>query len=159
MSRTEAPVQKIIAQNRKARRNYFIDETLEAGLVLVGTEVKSLRAGTGSIAEAYATVKDGELHLVNAFRPQYTAANRFNHEPRRARKLLVRRRQRDKLLGAVQRRGVTLIPLALYFNSRGIAKLTLGVAHGKRKADKRETEKARDWLRQKARLMRDRGSA
>lgn len=146
---------RIVAQNRKARRDYLIEDTLEAGMMLVGSEVKSLRAGSGSIAEAYADVKDGELHLLNAYIPEYKSANRFNHEPRRPRKLLVHARERDRLVGAVQRRGVTLIPLAIYFNERGIAKLRLGVARGKRKVDKRETEKARDWQRQKARLLRE----
>ncbi len=148
---------RIVAQNRKARRDYMIDETFEAGLVLVGSEVKSLRAGSGSIAEAYAGMRNGELHLLNAYIPEYKSANRFNHEPRRPRKLLVHRRERSRLAGAVQRRGVTLVPLALYFNDRGIAKLRLGLARGKRKADKRATEKARDWQRQKQRLLRDRG--
>ncbi len=148
---------RIVAQNRKARRDYMIDETFEAGLVLVGSEVKSLRAGSGSIAEAYAGMRNGELHLLNAYIPEYKSANRFNHEPRRPRKLLVHRRERSRLAGAVQRRGVTLVPLALYFNERGIAKLRLGLARGKRKADKRATEKARDWQRQKQRLLRDRG--
>ncbi len=148
---------RIVAQNRKARRDYMIDETFEAGLILVGSEVKSLRAGSGSIAEAYAGMRNGELHLLNAYIPEYKSANRFNHEPRRPRKLLVHRRERSRLAGAVQRRGVTLVPLALYFNARGIAKLRLGLARGKRKADKRATEKARDWQRQKQRLMRDRG--
>ncbi len=148
---------RIVAQNRKARRDYMIDETFEAGLVLVGSEVKSLRAGSGSIAEAYAGMRNGELHLLNAYIPEYKSANRFNHEPRRPRKLLVHRRERSRLAGAVQRRGVTLVPLALYFNERGIAKLRLGLARGKRKADKRATEKARDWQRQKQRLLRERG--
>ncbi len=148
---------RIVAQNRKARRDYMIDETFEAGLILVGSEVKSLRAGSGSIAEAYAGMRNGELHLLNAYIPEYKSANRFNHEPRRPRKLLVHRRERSRLAGAVQRRGVTLVPLALYFNERGIAKLRLGLARGKRKADKRATEKARDWQRQKQRLLRERG--
>ena len=148
---------RIVAQNRKARRDYMIDETFEAGLVLVGSEVKSLRAGSGSIAEAYAGMRNGELHLLNAYIPEYKSANRFNHQPRRPRKLLVHRRERSRLAGAVQRRGVTLVPLALYFNERGIAKLRLGLARGKRKADKRATEKARDWQRQKQRLLRERG--
>ena len=148
---------RIVAQNRRARHDYRIEDTLEAGLVLVGSEVKSLRAGRGSLADSYAAEKDGELYLFNAHIPAYAAANRFNHETRRARKLLVHRRQLDRLLGAVQRDGVTLIPLAVYFNDRGIAKVELGVARGKRQYDKRETEKRRDWQRQKQRLMRDRG--
>ena len=148
---------RMVAQNRRARHDYRIEDTLEAGLVLVGSEVKSLRAGRGSLADSYAAEKDGELYLFNAHIPAYAAANRFNHETRRARKLLVHRRQLDRLLGAVQRDGVTLIPLAVYFNDRGIAKVELGVARGKRQYDKRETEKRRDWQRQKQRLMRDRG--
>ncbi len=156
MTAGEAPAEKIVAQNRKARRDYLIEDTLEVGLVLVGSEVKSLRGGSGSIAESYATVKAGELYLVNCYIPEYKSANRLNHEPRRPRKLLVHTRERNKLVGAVQRRGITLIPLAIYFNPRGIAKLRLGIARGKRKVDKRETEKARDWQRQKARLLRER---
>ena len=151
-----APPGKIVAQNRKARHDYMIEDTIETGMVLVGSEVKSLRAGSGSIAESYADVKDGELHLLNCYIPEYKSANRLNHEPRRPRKLLVHARERDRLVGAVKRRGITLIPLAIYFNQRGIAKLRLGIARGKRKVDKRETEKARDWQRQKARLLRDR---
>ncbi len=148
---------RMVAQNRRARHDYAIEDTLEAGLVLVGSEVKSLRAGRGSLADSYAGEKDGELYLFNAHIPAYAAANRFNHETRRARKLLVHRRQLDRLLGAIQRDGVTLVPLAVYFNDRGIAKVELGMARGKRQYDKRETEKRRDWQRQKRRLMRDRG--
>ncbi len=146
-----------VAQNRKARHNYLIEESLEAGLVLAGTEVKSLRQGRASIVEAYATDKNGELFLINAHIPAYEAAGRFNHEPKRARKLLVSRRELARLISLVRREGYTLVPLRLYFNVRGIAKVTLGLARGKRKIDKREAQKRRDWERQKARFMRDRG--
>jgi SsrA-binding protein len=149
--------ERVAATNRRARFEYFILETLEAGVMLSGTEVKALRAGSASIAEAYAGEQDGELFLLNAYVPEYKAANRFNHEPKRPRKLLVRRRELDKLLGAVRRDGVTLVPLSIYFNERGIAKVELGLAKGKKKGDKRETEKARDWQREKSRLMRDKG--
>jgi SsrA-binding protein len=146
-----------IAVNRRARHEYFIEEALEAGLVLTGSEVKSLRQGKASIGESYAGPDRGELTLFNAHIAEYDAAKHFNHAPRRPRRLLVHRKERDRLLGLVRREGCTLVPLALYFNERGIAKLEIGVARGKKKADKRETEKKRDWQRQKARLMRDRG--
>ncbi len=149
--------QTLVAQNRKARHNYQIEDTLEAGLVLTGTEVKSLRQGRASIGEAYAADQGGDLYLINAQIPVYEAANRFNHEPKRPRKLLVHRRERSRLIGLVQRQGYTLVPLRLYFNNRGIAKVELGLARGKRQVDKRETEKQRDWQRQKARLMREKG--
>lgn len=149
--------QTLIAQNRKARYNYQIEDTLEAGLILQGTEVKSLRQGRASIGEAYATDQGGDLFLVNAQIPAYEAANRFNHEPKRPRKLLIHRRERSRLIGLIQRQGYTLIPLRLYFNARGIAKLELGLAKGKRQIDKRHTEKQRDWQRQKARLVREKG--
>lgn len=145
-----------VAQNRRARRDYFIEETLEAGIALTGTEVKSLRGGKVSLAEAYAGPKDGDLYLLNCTIDEYPNARHFNHEPRRPRKLLVHRRQRDRLLGAVKREGVTLVPLKIYFNARGRAKLELGLAKGRKKHDKRDLEKARDWQRQKARVMRDR---
>jgi SsrA-binding protein len=145
----------LVAQNRKARHNYFIEDSLEAGLVLTGTEVKSLRQGRASIAEAYAGEEGGELYLLNANIPIYESANRFNHEPKRPRKLLLHRRQRDRLLGLIRRQGYTLVPLRLYFNARGIAKVQIGIARGKRKLDKRETEKQRDWHREKARLLRE----
>ncbi len=141
--------------NRRARHDYHIDETLEAGMMLTGTEVKSLREGKGSIVEAYAGPADGQLVLLNAHIPRYGSAGaHLQHEEKRARKLLVHARERDRLFGLIQREGVTLIPLAIYFNNRGIAKLELGLARGKKKADKRETEKARDWERQKQRLLR-----
>ena len=147
--------QTLVAQNRKARHNYFIEDSLEAGLALQGTEVKSLRRGKASIGEAYAAEDKGELYLLNAQIPPYEAANRFNHEPKRPRKLLVHRREMDRLIGLIRREGYTLVPLRLYFNERGIAKLELGLGRGKRKQDKRETEKKRDWQREKARLMRE----
>jgi SsrA-binding protein len=148
---------KIVADNRKARYQYAIDETLEAGIMLVGSEVKSLRSGKSTISESYAYAKDGELFLVNAYIPEYTQASRFNHEPKRQRKLLVHKREAAKLAAATQREGMTLIPLRLYFNPKGIAKLELGIAKGKMLHDKRETEKNRDWQRDKARLMRAKG--
>ncbi len=147
----------LVAQNRKARHNYSIEESLEAGLMLTGTEVKSLRQGRASIVEAYAADERGELYLFNAHIPPYDAAGRFNHEPKRPRKLLLHRRELARLIGLIRREGYTLVPLSLYFNERGIAKVQLGLARGKRKADKRESEKRRDWQRQKARLMRERG--
>lgn len=146
-----------VAQNRRARRDYIIEETLEAGLALTGTEVKSLRAGRASLAEAYAGPKDGDLYLLNSTIEEYPNARHFGHEPRRPRKLLVHRRERDRLFGAVKREGITLVPLKIYFNARGLAKLQLGLAKGRKKHDKRELERTRDWQRQKARLMRDRG--
>jgi SsrA-binding protein len=148
--------ERFAAQNRKARHDFFIEETLEAGIQLLGTEVKSLRAGGASIAESYAGPREGELYLWNAHIPEYEGAKHFSHEPRRARKLLVRRRELSRLIGAVQRAGVTLIPLSVYFNDKGIAKVQLGVAKGKRKVDKRDAEKKRDWNREQARLMRER---
>ena len=148
---------KIIADNRKARFAYAIDETLEAGIMLMGSEVKSLRTGKTTIGESYAHAKDGELWLVNSYIPEYTQASRFNHEPKRARKLLVHKREAAKLAAAIQREGMTLIPLKMYFNAKGIAKLELGIAKGKKLHDKRETEKQRDWARDKARLMRNKG--
>jgi len=147
----------LVAQNRKARHNYQIEESLEAGLVLTGTEVKSLRQGRASIVEAYAADQQGELYLFNSHIPTYDAAGRFNHQPKRLRKLLLHSRELARLIGLIRREGYTLVPLSLYFNERGIAKVELGLARGKRKADKRETEKRRDWQRQKARLMRERG--
>jgi SsrA-binding protein len=147
---------KFAAQNRKARHDFHIDDTLEAGMMLTGTEVKSLRLGRVSINEAFAAEKDGEFWLFNAHFPEYESANRFNHEPRRPRKLLLKRREVSRLIGQTQRDGMTLIPLSIYFNPRGIAKLQLGLAHGKKKVDKRAAEKERDWKRDKARLLRTR---
>ncbi len=148
---------KVIADNRKARYAYAIEDTLEAGIMLVGSEVKSLRNGKSTIAESYAFSKDGELFLVNSYIPEYTQASRFNHEPKRTRKLLVHKAQAAKLSAAIQREGMTLIPLRMYFNAKGIAKIELGIAKGKKLHDKRETEKTRDWQRDKARLMRAKG--
>ncbi len=149
--------QKIVAENRRARFDYHIDETFEAGLVLTGTEVKSLRTGQGSIAESYAEVRDGEAWLVNSNVPEFSHGNRFNHEPKRPRKLLLNAREIDRLHGSVERKGMTLVPLSIYFNSRGKAKVELALARGKNVADKRQTAKDRDWKREKARLMRERG--
>jgi SsrA-binding protein len=146
---------KVVARNRRATHDYFIDERFEAGLVLRGTEVKSLREGRANIAEAYASEQAGELFLVNATIPEYHAGNIFNHEPRRARKLLLHRRELNKLIGAVRKQGQTLIPLALYFNPRGIAKIELGLARGKKAYDKRASIKERDWQREKERLLRE----
>lgn len=145
---------RFVAQNRRARHEYLIEDTLEAGLVLHGTEVKVLRQGQASIAEAYADQQGGELFLVNANIPEYAAAKHFGHEPRRPRKLLLHRKEVNRLLGAIKREGVTLVPLSIYFNERGRAKVELGLARGKRKADKRQAEKDRDWQRSRARLMR-----
>ena len=151
------PERRVVAQNRRARHDYFIEDTLEAGIMLLGSEVKSLRGGKASIGESYAADQGGELFLVNAYIPEYGGANQFNHEPKRPRKLLVHRREMGKLLGAITRDGMTLVPLDIHFNPRGIAKVLLGLAKGKRKGDKRETVKERDWQRDKARLMRSRG--
>ncbi len=157
MAKEKEPTHRLVAQNRKARHDYFIDDTMEAGIVLAGTEVKSLREGRGSLVDAWAGERHGELWLFNAYIPEYRSGNRFNHETKRPRKMLVHKRERNRLLGAVQRQGVTLVPLSIYFNDRGIAKVQLGLARGKRQYDKRETDKTRDWNRQKARLLRDRG--
>ena len=148
---------KVVADNRKARFSYFIESTMEAGLMLMGSEVKALRTGKATIAESYAYAKDGEIFLVTSYIPEYKMANRFNHEPRRQRKLLVHKAEAKKLAAAVQREGLTLIPLRVYFNAKGTAKIELGVAKGKKLHDKRETEKQRDWQRDKARLMRSKG--
>lgn len=155
MAKSAEPRSNIVAENRKARFHYAIIDTLEAGLVLTGTEVKSLRGGRSTIAESYATEEGGELWLINSYVPEYLEANRFNHEPRRRRKLLVKAKQLSRLAGAVQRDGMTLVPLKIYFNDKGRAKLELAVAKGKNAPDKREAEKERDWNRQKARLMKD----
>ena len=158
MSSAGSETGRAAAQNRRARHDYFIDSTMEAGIVLTGTEVKSLRTGQASINEAYAGEKDGELFLLNAHIPEYTQAHKLlQHEVRRPRKLLLHRRELGKLLGAIRREGVTIVPLSVYFNPRGVAKVQLGLARGKRKSDKRETEKKRDWQLEKARLMRNKG--
>ncbi|MEQ1864569.1 MAG: SsrA-binding protein SmpB [Micropepsaceae bacterium] len=148
---------KIAADNRKARHNYFIEDTVEAGIMLTGTEIKSLRGGHATIGESYAQSKDGEIFLINAYIPEYTEGNRFNHEPRRVRKLLLHKKQIAKLSQAIEREGMTLIPLKIVFNAKGRAKVELGVAKGKKLHDKRDTEKARDWAREKGRLLRDKG--
>ncbi|ENN86266.1 MULTISPECIES: SsrA-binding protein SmpB [Rhizobium] len=150
-------VNKIVAENRKARFNYEIIDTYEAGLVLKGTEVKSLREGKANIAESYASDEDGEIWLINSYLPEYLQANRFNHEPRRRRKLLLSGREIGRLRSAVNREGMTLVPLKIYFNDSGRAKLELALAKGKKLHDKRESEKERDWNRQKSRLLKDNG--
>ncbi len=147
----------LVAENRRARYEYFIEETFEAGLVLTGTEVKSLRNGRANIAESYVSAENNELWLINADIPPYAPATRFNHEPRRPRKLLMSRREINKLSGSVQREGRTIVALRLFFNARGIAKLQIGLAKGKKVHDKRQTEKDRAWGREKARLMREKG--
>lgn len=154
--KNERPI-KVVAENRKARFNYAIEDTIEAGISLTGTEVKSVRGGKSTIAESYADSRGGEIWLINATIPEYLQANRFNHEPKRPRKLLLHRKQINKLMGAVERQGMTLIPLKLYFNEKGRAKLLLALAKGKQVHDKRETEKKRDWSREKGRLLRARG--
>jgi len=148
---------QIAAQNRRARHDYLIEDRFEAGIILTGSEVKSLRGGRASIAEAYVSERAGELFLQGAHIPEYSAATHNNHEPRRLRKLLVRRRELAKLVGQVRRQGYTLVPLAIYFNPRGIAKVEVGLAKGKRKGDKREDVKTRDWERRKSKLLRERG--
>ena len=147
---------RVVAENRRARRDYEILETLEAGLVLAGSEVKSLRAGGVAVAEAYVSLEKGEAYLINAYVPAYGKASSFGHSERRPRKLLLRRRELARLFDAIRKQGFTAVPLRLYFTERGIAKLLVGVARGKKIRDKRETEKRRDWERQKARLLRAR---
>jgi SsrA-binding protein len=148
---------KVVADNRKARFNYAIEDSVEAGVALTGTEVKSIRNGKATIAESYADSRDGEIWLINANIPEYLQANRFNHAPKRPRKLLLHKKQINKLIGAVEREGMTLIPLRLYFNEQGRAKIELALAKGKKLHDKRESEKKRDWNREKGRLLRARG--
>lgn len=150
----DASAGNTVSINRKARFEYAVEEEFEAGLVLLGTEVKSLRACRANIADAYAGPKEGELWLFNLNIPEYAHGNRFNHEPRRPRKLLLHKKQMNKLLGRLKTKGVTLIPLSLYFNSRGIAKLKLGLATGKKQYEKRDSIKQRDWQRDKARILR-----
>ncbi len=151
------PPRPPVAQNRKARHDYFIEDKFEAGIMLAGTEVKTLRAGKGVIIDAYAAEHQGAIWLFNANIPEYESRGYAHHEAKRPRTLLLHRREMDKLMGAVQREGITLIPLSIYFNPRGIAKVELGLARGKKQYDKRDTEKRRDWDRQKARLLRERG--
>ena len=148
---------KVDAENRRARFDYAIDEVFEAGIVLTGTEVKSLRFGEGSIAEAYAEVKDGEVVLVNSNIPEFSHGNRFNHEPKRPRKLLLNAREINKFFGAVARQGMTLVPLSIYFNAQGRAKVELALARGRKAHDKREHEKEKDWKREQGRLLRQHG--
>ncbi len=149
---------KTVAENRRARYDFYIEDKVEAGIALTGTEVKSLRFGEGSIAESYAEVKDaGEIWLINANIPEFSHGNRNNHEPKRPRKLLLNAREINKLHGAVMRQGMTLVPLSIYFNTRGRAKVELALAKGKKAPDKRATEKERDWKREQGRIMRDRG--
>ena len=148
---------KTVAENRRARYDYYIDDVYEAGIALTGTEVKSLRFGEGSIAESYAEVRDGQVWLVNSNVPEFSHGNRFNHDPKRPRKLLLHEREIAKLTGAVERKGMTLVPLSIYFNGRGRAKVELALAKGKNAADKRHTIKERDWKREQGRLMREHG--
>ncbi len=149
-----ASANNLVAQNKRARHDYFIEDVVEGGLVLTGSEVKSLRQGRASILESYASEENGEMFLVNAHIPTYDAANRFNHEPKRPRKILLKRKEMAKMIGMVHREGYTVVPVSLYFNKRGIAKVGLGLARGKKQVDKRQTEKNRDWQRDKARLLR-----
>lgn len=147
---------KTVADNRRARYDYALDETFDAGIVLLGSEVKSLRNGRANIQDSYAEEKNGEILLVNAYIPEYAGANRFNHEPRRPRKLLLKKKEIGKLIGSLKRGGVTLVPLSLYFNERGLAKVKIALARGKKLHDKRASEKERDWNREKQRLLRTR---
>jgi SsrA-binding protein len=155
--RTSSEKVKIVAENRRARFDYAIDQTYEAGIALTGTEVKSLRFGEGSIAESYAEVKGNEIWLVNSNIPEFSHGNRFNHEPKRPRKLLLHEREINKMHGAVARQGMTIVPLSIYFNARGRAKVELAIAKGRKAHDKREHIKEQDWKREAARLLKDRG--
>jgi SsrA-binding protein len=156
-AKTDKPALKTAAANRRARFNYEIGQTFEAGIVLAGTEVKSLRAGQSNIADSYASEKGGEMWLYNAYIPEYLQANRFNHETRRPRKLLLNKREISRMASAVQREGMTVVPLRIYFNDQGRAKVELALARGKKLHDKRDSEKKRDWDREKGRLLRDKG--
>ena len=151
------PNNRTVAENRKARFSYEVLDTVEAGLVLTGTEVKSLRQGKANIQEAYASHEDGEIWLINSYLPEYLQGNRFNHEPRRRRKLLLKKKEMARLAQGVEREGMTMVPLKIYFNERGRAKLLLGLARGKKLHDKRETERKRSWDRERSRLLRSRG--
>jgi SsrA-binding protein len=157
MAKSDIAAHRVAAQNRRARHNYAIEDTLEAGLVLMGSEVKSLREGRANIAEAYAKAENGDIWLINAHFPEYKQAGPAGHEPTRPRKLLLKKREIAKLIGATERAGMTLVPMKLYFNDRGFAKIEIGLGKGKKHYDKRETEKARDWNRQKARLLSHKG--
>jgi SsrA-binding protein len=158
MAEKDKPKSKVVADNRRARFDYELGETFEAGLMLTGTEVKSLRVGKATIAESYAAVdRNGEAILFNANIPEYLQANRFNHEPKRPRKLLLHAKEIARLAKGVEREGMTIVPLRIYFNAKGRAKIAIALGRGKKLHDKRETEKSRDWSRDKARLMRQRG--
>ncbi len=157
MAKKPDPNYKVIAENRRARYDYAIEEDLECGIMLMGSEVKSLRAARANIAESYASVEDGELWLINSYIAPYAPARTWGHEERRKRKLLVNRRELAKLWSATQREGMTLVPLVMYFNHRGLVKLKIGIAKGKKKADKRATEAKRDWDKQKRRLLKEHG--
>ncbi len=148
---------KIVAENRRARYDFFLTDVFEAGIALTGTEVKSLRFGEGTIAESYAEVKDGQVWLINANIPEFSHGNRYNHEPKRPRKLLLNYREINKMHAAVMRQGMNSVPLSVYFNDRGRAKVELALAKGKRAPDKRATEKERDWKREQGRIMREKG--
>lgn len=148
---------KVVAENRRARYDFFIDDKFEAGIALTGTEVKSLRFGEGTIAESYAEVKNGQVWLINANIPEFSHGNRYNHEPKRPRKLLLNIREINKVHAAVMRQGMTLVPLSVYFNGQGRAKVELALAKGKKAPDKRATEKERDWKKEQGRIMRDKG--
>lgn len=158
MAAKKSAGRKVIAENRKARFQYMLADDYEAGIELTGTEVKSLRAGQANIAESYAAVENGEMWLINAHIPEYQAAGRFfQHAPRRRRRLLLKKKEIAKLWNATERQGMTIVPLELYWNERGLAKIKLATAQGKKLADKREDAKKRDWNREKARLLRDKG--
>ncbi|HVW54039.1 MAG TPA: SsrA-binding protein SmpB [Rhizobiaceae bacterium] len=157
MVKEKNPNNKTVAENRKARFSYEVLDTYEAGLALTGTEVKSLRQGQANIQESYASAEDGEIWLINSYIPEYLQGNRFNHEPRRRRKLLLNKREMARLAQGVEREGMTMVPLKIYFNDRGRAKLLLAIARGKKLHDKRETAKQRDWGRERARLLKERG--
>ncbi len=156
-SKKADPNNKTIAENRRARYNYAVEDTFEAGIILVGTEVKALRLGQANIAESYAAIENEELMLINANIPIYAPASQFNHLPTRPRKLLMKRRELNKLMAETQRKGRTIVPLKMYFNDKGLVKILIGVATGKDNQDKRDTAKKRDWQRDKARLMREKG--
>jgi SsrA-binding protein len=157
MSRGPLIAGRIAAENRKARHEYSIHETIDAGIILQGTEVKSLRLGRANLTEAYAGQQEGELYLFNAYIPEYQVKTAFTHETRRPRKLLVHKKEARKLLGAISREGMTLVPLTIFFNDRGLAKVSLGLAKGRKLHDKRAAEKEKDWSREKARVLRDKG--
>ena len=154
MAKKKKSSENIAARNRKARHDYFIEDNYEAGIALQGTEIKSIRSGRASIEESYASEEGGELYLINAYIPEYQAGGRDQHETRRPRKLLLHKKELARMFNAVNREGMTIVPLSLYFNKRGMLKVDLGMAKGKRQYDKRQTDKARDWKRDQARIMR-----